>query len=270
MYADFVLSGGAAGIVEIMAAANAIYRRYTPRRLLGTSSGGIKALLDGFQVAPFVQEKIVKEAVQKNRLLDFSISAKLQYALVKWEYLPEVCDKVLGPKTTLGEAKIPVGVVVTDAYESRPVIMSSWDTPQVLVREALRATTALVPLAPMVTVPSFGRGNRLYYDGGFTANFAMDAFDDDHLVPTIGIRLRSDKRDVRPIRDVKSRVMSVVRSLLYSSDHAWLSAKNSMRVCSIDSPYDGLNFDQSHAEFSARIQCGAMAGHKFVAEGVVQ
>jgi predicted acylesterase/phospholipase RssA len=259
--ADVVISGGASHIVSLCAAVQALRNYRSFNRIGGTSAGGVVALMEAFGIPYSKQVKLIHTMVTKNGIMDPHPKAWVNGAVTQWRRIPQMTQRVIGKDTVLGESKIPVFVIVCDAYEGRPRMLSSWGTPDVLVSEAAAATSAIYPLADMQTIPSSGTGNRLYFDGGFAQNFAMEAFDDMPEVETVGIRMDTSTVTVIPVRSVKDRLIAIARNMLWSSSNAYLSVKPHARMVTIVSPYDGLSFDQSQKEFLDRITIGSRAVH---------
>jgi predicted acylesterase/phospholipase RssA len=258
-----VVAGGAGHMGSLYAAAVTVGRHRRIRRIGGTSAGGLVSLLVAFGVPERVGASLIQRALSKNQILDVDPRVWPTPALCGWNYIPRVVRETLGAGLRLGDAKIPVFVVVSDVYAGEPVILSSWGTPEVLVDEAARATSALWPIADMVPIPSRGTGNRPHIDGGFAINYAMDAFDDDPSVETIGIRMRSPHGQIVAARTARERFLAVARLLMWSQENAHLSGKNCSRTIEVDSPYDGLDFDQSPEEFKNRLLLGVKAASAY-------
>lgn len=261
---DVVLSGGAGNMPCLSEALDVAKRVVRPRRLGGTSAGGLKALFEAFRVPADEQIAVQRELLSNNKLLDASVIALANGSLCRWRVIGETTDRVLGRGARLGDAAIPVFVVVSDLYQRKPLVVSSWEHPDVLVREVASATSAIWPVAAFQTIPSLGTGNRKFFDGGFAKNFAMDVFDDDPTTPTLGITLGVPPGGVfRPARTRIAEALGVLETMLYSSDHGWLSSKNCSRAIVIPSDFDGFDFNQSESQFDARRLLGRLCAEAF-------
>lgn len=262
LIADGVFPGAAGNMPIIHEAYKASCEYVHYRRVGGTSAGGMIALLDAFGVPASEQTDLIDRLLQKNRLLDTSLMPLSQGGLCKWQVIGRETKKLLGDKR-LGQALKPVFVVVCDAYTRRPVVVSSWANPLVKVHEVASATSAIWPLAQMQQIPSLGFGNRLFYDGGFAMNFAMDVYDDDPQFPTLGIRIQPDLPRVIPTRTNTQKAVAVAETLMWASNNAFLSQKNCSRVITIPTHFDGFNFNQTKHELMARRTAGSYAAHAF-------
>jgi hypothetical protein len=92
-------------------------------------------------------------------------------------------------------------------------------------------------------------------------NFAMDQFDDDPEVETIGIRMAPTDHGhyVPPIRGPRDMILSMTETMLWASNNAFLSQKNCSRLIDIKSSFPGISFDQPAKEFLARSASGVAA-----------
>lgn len=168
----------------------------------GSSVGAIIAVLIAFG---FTAERILELLVrylQHNRMLDPRIRAVMRMRLLDWSRIPELVDKELGPHATLGQAKIPVVVNVSDLDAGQPMYISSMLHPNVLVRELLRAAGAVHPrITGAHTIPSLGTKMspdiRRLLDSGWTDNTVDGVWDDE--APRVAIRLNDESVRVRSV-----------------------------------------------------------------------
>lgn len=261
---DVVLSGGASNCVGLTAAAFALQKKNRIARIAGTSAGSLGALSIAFGLSADDAKRLFLTWLQQDRLLDGSpLNVPSRFGYCAGESLRKALSSTLGKDAKLGDAFMPVFVVVTDMYESKPVVLSSWDHPNVSAVDAGVASSAMLPVFGAQTIRGLDRGNRLYFDGGFSRNFAMDVFDDVPSRPTVGVRVKN-KQSVEPVRawEFLKAAKAVGRAMLYSSDNAYMSAKPNATVIDVDGG-DGLDFSLESAEIERRWACGWAAGLRY-------
>jgi len=261
---NLVIPGGATHVIGYAGAAYELTHKFQIARLAGVSAGAIVSALLAFDIPAHEAYALFKRLLQNDALLDSSIGAAPRFGKCKWERVAAECDAVFGPKITLGEAHIPLTIVVTDMWTSSPVFLSSETHPKVLLREALAASSAILPIASAQEIASY-IPKRLFIDGGFTDNRPDDLYD-DCKEPTIVLCLNHDedhdgkKEDVLPVRpwDFMQAAKAIVRCMLYASG-AKKSARADLKEVWIEAKGDGLDFSLDVAEISARWAAGKFA-----------
>lgn len=261
---DVVLSGGASNCVGLTAAAFALQKKHRIARIAGTSAGSLGALSVAFGLAADDAKRLFLTWLRDNRLLDGNpINVPKRFGYCAGENLRKALSDTLGKDAKLGDSLMPVFVVVTDMYESKPVVLTSWDHPNVSAVDAGVASSALLPVFGAQTIRGSDKGNRLFFDGGFSKNFAMDVFDDVPSRPTVGVRVKNNA-SVEPVRswEFLKAAKAVGRAMLYSSDNAYLSAKKDATILEVEGG-DGLDFSLQSAEIERRWACGWAAGMRY-------
>ncbi len=169
----------------------------------GSSVGAIGAALiaRGF-TAPRVLELLI-HYLQHNRLLDpLTPKALLALRLLEWGKIPELVDREMGAGATMGQSKIPLVVNVSDLDSGQPLYLSSWEHPQVLLRELLPTAGSVHPrISGARTIPSLGTklspDIRRLVDSGWTDNTVDGVWDDQ--CPRVAIRLEEGSTRVRSV-----------------------------------------------------------------------
>ncbi len=265
--AFFAFPGGASHCSTIAGAALGLCDELEPAGCSGVSAGFLVAVLVAFgklDQAPALLTKML----QKNRVLDIK-HADGNLGLCAWQVVPDLVDELLGPNVRMGDSPIPLVGVVTSADTGRPLYLSKKHAPKVLVRDVARATSAIVPLASMVTMPSMGTDlspdRRLFFDGGFTDNLPDHVFD-VRPEPTISLSLGADDSIVRvPTFAVEAnagflQAMAVVRAVTFAQ------CQRKSRRADVDGVHvnlhavgSGLDFNLTSEVIAARIARGRAA-----------
>lgn len=257
------LPGGASHAATIAGGAIALDDEGDVVGWSGVSAGFLIALLGAFgrlKEAPFLLERML----QNNRVLDIG-GVDGDLGLCEWNVIPQLVDDVLGKGVTMGQAITPLVGVVTNADTGRPLYISKRDHPDVLVRDVARATSALVPLASLVPIPSLGTAVspdvRLFFDGGFVDNLPDHVFA-EHREPTVSLSLVPDVDDivrVRPFQqDAKAalhQAIAVARSITYAQAQRKNPRSDGAHVA-IKAFGSGLNFDLSPESTLQRVSNG--------------
>jgi predicted acylesterase/phospholipase RssA len=251
------LPGGASHASTLAGAALAIDERVDVVGWSGVSAGFLIAALGAFGELPRARP-LLDRMLQGNRVLDPNgIDGDL--GLCAWEVIPRIVDDVFGADARMGDALTPLVGVVTSADCGGPVYLSKLATPGALLREVARASTALVPLARMVRIPSLGTTMspdlRLFFDGGFTDNLPDHVFDDEHE-PTISVRLGQFPGGIVRVQsgDPIGQAFAVARAVTFAQCRS-KSRREVVRV-DIDAVGSGLDFDLTPVEIRERIQRG--------------
>lgn len=269
---DYVVGGGGNKILPMAAALYTLAAEVPAARVIGTSAGGASSLALGFGVPWVVLEKELAFLLQDRRILDgnfFRFIPALGYSA--GDVLRSVATRLLGDQT-LGDAKIPCGVIVSDLYapEDGAKLLSSWTTPKVLAADAL-VTTVAIPLAfSPQTVRGLDLGNRTFCDGGCTKNFPLDELDDVPTRPTVGIRVKPAKGDPakNPVRSWRALGRALFEMWMWNTNNAHNTAKSSSLLVDIPSDGDGLDFDLEPAEISRLIEEGRTAGRRAIPQAL--
>lgn len=259
--ADLVLQGGGSNICGMAGAAYELGRRHQWARVCGTSAGGLLALALAFRVPEDRLRAFLEHYLQSNRLLDGDIGTFIfRWGWCRGDVLRKAARYLIGEGATLGDAPIPVAVVVGDLYQRQPRVLSSWETPDVDVADAAVATSAIPGVFAPQTIRGLGRGTetRLHCDGGVALNFALGLFDDDPR-PTIGIRPRDARAErAQVVRDLPNLLMALASMRQWAADNSHRSSKRDHVVVDVDAS-DGLDFSLSADDIGARWQLGVQA-----------
>jgi predicted acylesterase/phospholipase RssA len=261
-----VLPGGATHVPTLGGALYALQKHASVLRVAGVSAGALMAIAFAFGIPESRILHILQDLLADEKILDKSVLAAKRFGRCSWRRIPDAVVDMLGKGTTLGESPIPLTIVVTDAWTSRPVYLSSLTTPKVLVEEAAGATSAILPVASMQYLPSY-LPKRLYFDGGFTDNFPDQVWDREPE-PTVSFSLvgkdvdNDGQDDVRPVRewDFDDAAMAVANALTFAA-----SASKSSRDDRVHVPLktigSGFDFSLTPAETKARWDAGAAPVH---------
>lgn len=245
----------------------------TRRRMPGAVLKGVSGISAGAAVAAAVAfgvedklPRILRHWLQHRRVLDFAPDGKV--GLCRWERVRELIEEVIGPGVTMGQARIPLAILVADADAAArgdecTVVLSSWGTPNVLVVDAVAAAMAIVPLAPPCAIPSLGTAmspdRRRFFDCGFRKNIPDDVWDFASS-PTVSFSCR--QRQVltgKPVRVSDGDPLAVVEALVGAVSQALnerrTSRKDGMHIV-LDAVGSSLDFDLTPEETTERISNG--------------
>jgi predicted acylesterase/phospholipase RssA len=258
---DVVVQGGGSNVASLAAAAYEVQRRAHIERVCGTSAGGLVALALAFRVDDQRLLAFLQHFLQDNRLLDGDLGTLLtRWGWCRGEVLSRAVRSFIGEGARLGDAAIPIALIVGDMYLREPRILSSWATPDVWVEDAAAATCAI----PFVFAPQVIRGlgpgteTRLHCDGGVAANFAMGIFD-DHPRPTIGLRPVTPQQRRRPVRTLPDVIWAIAGLRQWAADHSIPTDKPAHVVVDVPAE-DGLDFSLAPADTQRRWAAGITAG----------
>lgn len=258
---DLVLQGGGSNIVGMAGAAYELERRHQFARVCGTSAGGLLALALAFRVPEDRLRAFLEHYLQGNRLLDGDIGTFLfRWGWCKGDVLRIAARRLIGEGARLGDAPVPVAVVVGDLYQRTPRVLSSWATPDVDVGDAAVATAAIPGVFAPQTIRGLGKGTetRLHCDGGVALNFALGVFDDDPR-PTIGIRPHDASTDRgQAVRDLPGLLIALASLRQWAADNSHRTSKRDHVVVDVDAS-DGLDFSLSSDDIGKRWQLGVQA-----------
>lgn len=270
------LPGAASHIATVAGAAIGIEHELERRRRVGKPKATVKAtagISAGAGVATAVAfgvlnrlPNLLRDWLQDQRVLDFVPDGKV--GLCAWKQIPRLVDELLGHGRRMGEAKVPLAILVADADAAARgddcvVVLSSWATPEVLVAEAVAAAMAIYPLAPMVRIPSRGTAlspdRRLHFDCGFAKNVPDDIFD-ARPEPTIAMTLRQRQAPTgKPTRVTEGDPLSQIEAIGGAVGQA-LNRRNTRRTDGLhiilDAVGSSLDFDLTPEETTQRIVNG--------------
>lgn len=252
------LPGGASHVATIFGAADECSERLDVAGVSGVSAGFLVAVLLAFgKMAE--GPKLLERLLQGNRVLDPGVDGDL--GLCRWEVIPAIVDEVLGKGARMGDALIPLVGVVTDADRARPLYVSKRDHPYTLVSEVARASSAILPIAKMVPIPSLGTQMspdiRLFYDGGFVDNLPDHVFDesaDDAPVVSVSLDAGDDVVRVKPGQHLQ-QCAAVVRAITFAQGQRKTRRKGGLRI-TCPAVGSGLDFDLSPETIRQRIANG--------------
>ena len=179
--------------------------------------------------------------------------------LCAWDVIPKAVDKLIGPGRTFQQAALPLCVVASNLDTGTPRYLSSWLTPEVKVREAARATSAIPGVAPTVAIPSLGTSLspdiRLHTDGGVVDN-TTDAVFDDEPAPRIALRLRGGNDLVRVRHgDNVGQLLSIFRASTWAASRL-KSTRSDGLVIDLPAHGSGFDFDLTPDDVRARWVAG--------------
>lgn len=259
MSIDLVLQGGGSNICGLAGAASALGKRASVARVAGTSAGGLLALALAFRVPEDRLRAFLEHYLADGRLLDGDIGAFLwRWGWCRGDVLRKATQQLIGEGACLGDAALPVAVVVGDLYARQPRVLSSWATPSVLVCDAAVATSAIPGVFAPQTIRGLDVGNRLHCDGGVSMNFALGLFDDDPR-PTVGLRpVNGDPKQLEPVRDLRSLLFALAGLRQWAADHSHASSKVAQTVVDVPGE-DGLDFRLSAGDIERRWTAGMQA-----------
>lgn len=260
---SLALMGGGSNVVTLAAFTRRLKSRLNSfgsriAAVSGSSAGGLVALATAFEVDDDVIENQIEGAVSRNRLLDGSL---LLFPF-RWNYgagkeLRRNAELLLGGRK-LGEAKMPVVVIVGDRTTGEPVQVASWSHPDVDVVDLACATAAIPRLFKPVKIRGIG-DNHEYVDGGTAVN--MPAFHLDGLgYPVISATLVDRSEFVKPPENVIDEIKNEIRLFGYGRNHGFKSSHKLSRSVEIDAE-DWLDFALTHEDCKRRREKGRWAAN---------
>jgi predicted acylesterase/phospholipase RssA len=191
----FVIAGGASHGPTLWGGLQAWLGRFDAAGYAGASIGAVIAAGMALGLDPLVLEAQMVRLFQKNHLTGGKKVIRFHPRLVltresgmhDWSYVRAALKDIF-KDAKMGDVKVPLCVVVSDCYTERPVYVTSWQHPDVLIWEVLTASTAVFPVAAAQEIPSLGTGNRLYVDGGWGNNCPHEVFA-NRPEPTVSLYL---------------------------------------------------------------------------------
>lgn len=241
--------GGASHVIALAGADCALDDITVPLGYAGVSAGALVAIARAFDVSHAKLQAVLERLLVSDRVLDYAPFELGDGGICGWRVIPEAIDALLGPGATMGQAKHPLVVVVTDLDKGEPVYIDSRNAAhkEILVREVARATSAIPGVAPQVPIASwklglYTPGVTLYSDGGVTDNTADHVFDDEEA-PRVALRLYADPpvsrvRYGQPVR----QAFAVFKAILFAASRIKSRRRDGVVV---DVPALGSGFDFS-------------------------
>lgn len=261
----FVVSGGASHGATLWGAVQAGLERFTPLGYAGASIGAVlvAGLAVGLPMATLEAEMV--SLFQGNRLTGGKKVIRFHPRLFTrasgmhdWSYVRAELKRIFGDRR-MRDVRGPLCIVVGDVYTGQPRYITSWGDPDVLIWQALTASTAVWPVAAAQEIPSLGTGNRLHVDGGWGNNCPHDVFA-DRPEPTVSFYLTKPDRDRDGVADPVKRdglfgILEACLELgLYVEPNVHAREDDiAVPICPSGS---GLNFNLSSSEIRARVLNG--------------
>lgn len=256
---DVVIAGGASHVVTLAGACSQLDLEVDILRVGGSSAGATRAAGLAFGISEQEMRALMHKFLVNDYLKDRSWNPLNRFGIYAGDRMYAALVGVFGNKR-MGEALIPLKIMVCDLYTRQPVAISS-DNPKhagIKVADALRCSAAIPVFFKAWMLPEF-TGNRLYCDGGTAANFALGMFDDSDR-RTIGLRLKPNAPDdVRPVRDLASFAEAVAELVMWASDNAHISKKHHADVIMIPQLGSGFDFALTKELIDDRWQAGVDA-----------
>lgn len=256
--------GGGTNVITFAAMLYAIIRRLHAAGvpvlgIVGSSAGGLACLAAAFAVDEERLQAQLEGACSRNRLISGNpLNLLTRGAWATTAELRRNAELILPPKATLGQAKIPVGVVVGDQWTGAPRVISSWEHPNANAVDAGVVTASI----PYVFEAGRIRGvdDHDCVDGGLSANLHSEAMD-RFRCPVISIRpLIKPAKPAKP-KGALGRLMANARLLHHAANHAWDS--DHPQSVYVDVPVsDGFDFDLDRPECLRRRNVGERAGRE--------
>ncbi len=255
---DVVVAGGASHVAALTSAVIELAQHRDIRRIGGASAGAISAAALAFGVPATKQRELLSAVLTGNKLKDRSLWPPARYGLFKGDALLDALRSIFGG-ARMGDARMPLRITVCDLWTRAPAVIDSEDPKHRHLRvvDVLRCSAAIPVFFKAWTLPEVW-GNRLFVDGGTSANFTLGMFDDDPR-RTIGLRLEAKQdAELRPVRNVGDFVGALAELVTWASDNAHISTKRFADVVRIPSPGSGFDFDLSEKEIEARWSAGRL------------
>ena len=268
---NFVISGGASHGATLWGALLPCLDRYTPAAWCGASIGAIIAAGMAVGLDRVLLESALVDLFQKNRLTGGKDLIRFHPRILwsrggglhDWSHVRKAIQRLFGDRR-MKDVQTPLTIVVGDVYTSTPVYISSDTHPEVLIWEALVASTAIAPLADAQTIPSLGTGNRLYVDGGWGNNVPVRVFADSSA-PTVVIYLtKPPQGEVTKREGVVGVLTGCLELSLFASPD--LPGREDDRHIAVVPKGSGLDFDLTPQEIRRRVLDGAAQSFRQLAQ----
>ncbi len=266
---NFVISGGASHGATLWGSVTAALSLFSAVGFAGASIGAVIAAGLALGIDRNLLEAELVGLFQKNRLTG---GAKLLRfhprvlwsrggGLHDWSHVVAALKRIFGD-AKMGDAKVPLHIVVGDVYLGQPRIISSETHPEVLVWQVLAASTAIAPIADAQTIPSLGTGNRLYVDGGWGNNVPVSVFagEPDPSVVIFLSKSNGPDPEVTKREGVFGVVLACFEMALYADPD--IPARHDDLLLPIVPEGSGLDFDLSANEIRKRVLHGAKQAYR--------
>ncbi len=265
MKKHYIVSGGASHGPSLWGAVQERLESTPAAGWAGASVGATIAAAEALGIEKNIQFEAMHDLFGKNRLTagkdPISIRPRIVWSrgggLHDWTAVRDALRRLFG-KRTMGQAKVPLTVMVGDTYLGRSVPVTSWQHPKALVWEVLAASTALWPIADAQTIPSLGTGLRLYVDGGWGNNVPSQAYV-DRPEPSL-IFCMEKALPERPPNGAIQIALSCLEMAIYAS--AEIQGRSDEEVITVPAIGSGFDFDLSPEEVDARILTGRRAARR--------
>lgn len=259
---DVVIAGGASHVVTLAGACTELAAQQNIVRIGGASAGAIRAAGHAFGIDVATMRTLMGTVLMNDHLKDKSWWPLDRFGIYNGDNLLKALKSVFGDKK-MGEAKIPLKIMVCDLYTRSPLAIDSTDPKHAKLKvvDVLRCSAAIPVFFKAWTLPELF-GNRLFVDGGTAANFALGMFDDSDR-RTVGLRLQPAPPDVKPVRDLPSFAEAIAALVMWSSDNAYISKKRFADVILSPQLGSGLDFNLSSKMIDDRWNAGVQAVRSF-------
>ena len=262
-----VISGGASHGTTLWGALMSVLGVYNPVAVAGASIGAVKAAGIALGIRLEILESEMVRLFQSNNLTGgkevLRFHPRMFFArgggLHDWGHVQGHLKRIFG-EARMRDVQIPLVIVVGDVYTGQPVYIDSTKHPDVLIWEALAASTAVWPVADAQTIPSLGTGNRLYVDGGWSNNIPSQVFD-ARKEPTVTIFLAKPDSDGDGAPDANRRigvagVLEACLELSLNGSSNVIGREDDLAI-SIKPEGSGFDFSLSTEEIRKRVLSGA-------------
>lgn len=200
--------------------------------LAGTSGGSLIAAL--YAADPDARKlQTMMFEFDTSKLIEFNFSALFNMGFCKGRYL-EHCLKHVFSDLTMKELKIPLSIAVTDLNKGIPTYFSSYDTPDIKVWQAVRASCSV----PFLYTPC-KIDTDYYVDGGIVNNIPVNLLTDTEDTELYAVNLVSDQTEffAKP-RGTAQIFLRLVDMMMQAHSHTRLETAKSMypdaRIINID------------------------------------
>lgn len=234
------IAGGGPAITYLAGGSAAIDARARVKGWAGASAGSIVAACKAFGVGDGVIREIITSVLASGKALDFGVANIPRGGLFDLDVIGDLLDQHIGKGARMGDATTALVVGVTDLDHGAPMYMSKQRTPNVIVREAVIASSSFMcGVVPASAIPSLGTDlspdARLFGDGGLTDNTVDAVWDHrpEHRV-SLSLSPRDSGVRIRP-GDIPGILAAIPRALMWAAGQ-----RRSMRH-GLDVDIDGVN-----------------------------
>ena len=273
MKTSYVLSGSGTKLFTFIGALRVLFTAgFTPRRLIGTSGGGLVALFIAARydeqnpLACVAAAEKFARSLELHKLLDGGGLRwpRFWHGLYKGDLILERLRDAL-PRSW-GGMKLPEYVVTSDRTADAAKVWGVEDK----IEPALagRATMSL-PIFDAVKIKG-----HWHTDGGTRANYPLAFFKDDPTV--IGLRFRpigkagmlGPGEEAAAVQSFKNKIefqFDNVDDMIEATSRMHMEAAVKARTIMLDAPGSGMDFNVSQAEIDDLIKAGEDSARKWLA-----